>query len=63
MTMLQNELLTQEEFEILANLSENIQDKTVLELISRITADNFKDRDIIDCILEKQYKTALEIIG
>jgi hypothetical protein len=62
-TMLQNELLTQEEFEILANLSENIEDEQVLELVMKLKPDDLKNKDIIDCILEKQFTTALIIIS
>ena len=60
--MFLNERLTEEEFNILANLSENIKDETVLDLISKLNNENIKDKEVIDCILQKHFKTALIMI-
>lgn len=61
--MLQNSRLSHEEFEILANLSENIEDRTVQDLVKNLTNEDLKDKDIRDCILEKHFMTALIIVG
>ncbi|RNC62792.1 MAG: hypothetical protein AWM53_02011 [Candidatus Dichloromethanomonas elyunquensis] len=61
-TMYQNNRLTEEEFEILAGLSENISDEMVLNLIMALKAEDLKDKDIVDCIINKHYKTALQIV-
>ncbi len=62
--MLQNERLTQEEFDILANLSEGMEnDRTVLQLIKDLKIEDLKDRDIADCILAKHFDTALIIVS
>lgn len=62
-TMLQNELLTEEEFNILANLSEDIRNPITLELVLKLKPESLKDRDIADCILAKEFRTAWNIIS
>lgn len=61
--MLQNNRLTQEEFDILASLSDGMDDKTVLDLVEKLKMEDLKDRDIIDCITNKHFRTALVIIS
>jgi len=61
--MLQNELLTEEEFNILANLSEDIRNPITLELVLKLKPESLKDRDIADCILVKEFRTAWNIIS
>lgn len=60
--MLMEGRLTQEEFDILANLSEGIENET-LDLVIRLRPEDLKDREVIDCILNRHYRTALEIIS
>lgn len=61
--MFLNGRLSEHEFEILAALSEGIdKDNNAQKLLSMLQPEDLADRDLVDCILAKQFKTACLIL-
>jgi len=51
--------LTEEQFDILAAITEHMEtDLDALELSIKLTQQGLENRDIVDCILAKKFKTA-----
>lgn len=56
--------LTEGEFDILSALSEGMEtDWEAVEVVKKITLEDLKDKDILDCVLARQFKTANLILG
>ena len=54
--------LTEEQFDILAAITEHMDtDPDALELSIQLTLQGLEDKDIVDCILAKKFKTARSI--
>lgn len=60
-TMFLGGRLSEEEFSILAILSEDIKSDSQ-ELVLKLKPKDLKDRDVVDCIIHRHFKTALEMI-
>ncbi|WP_208926887.1 hypothetical protein [Desulfitobacterium hafniense] len=55
--------ITEDEFNLLSALSEGMEaDEKAVELVTKILPNDIKDQDIIDCILARQFKTALMML-
>lgn len=55
--------ITEEQFKILENITENMEkNNEALELAIKLKFQDLTDRDLVDCILAKEFKTANEIL-
>ena len=55
--------LTEGDFNLLSALSEGMEtDGNAVDLVSKIKLDDLNDGDIVDCIVARQFKTALVIL-
>lgn len=51
--------LSEEQFDILASITEHMEtDLDALELSIKLTQQGLESKDLVDCILAKQFKTA-----
>ena len=51
--------LTEEQFDILAAITEHMEtDSDALELSANLTLQELENKDLVDCILAKQFRTA-----
>lgn len=59
-----NGLITDREFSILEVITESMTaGDSSLDVLEAITIDDLQDTDIVDCIIAKQFYTALIILG
>lgn len=56
--------LDEGEFNILSALSEGMEtDKSAIELVIKLAPWDLTDNEVVDCILARQFKTALMILS
>ena len=57
-----NGSLSEEQFDVLTCITEHMEtDLDALELSTNLTLQELENKDLIDCILAKQFKTAMLI--